>query len=292
MAGIRQLTVRPAACEGARPAGAFVAPAPGGHGPPRYLGSVRRAPAALLVFVTLTLVACGGGGAEDSQRTPAPAPTTQPAPPETTTTTLDHQVFETATALGPSVPVFEAPGQTEPVRTFASPNPIYGGGAIRVFLVRENRGEWLNVWLPARPNGTTGWIRSSDVSLSRHAFRIVVDLAARRLTAYERNDVIFDEPIAVGASATPSTLGTFYTTELIIPQGQPQYGPFAWGLSAYSEVLYDFGGGDGQMGIHGTSDPSSIGRAVSNGCIRLRNDAITRLVELLPVAGVPVEIKA
>ncbi len=248
---------------------------------------------ALTVLLLVVLAACGGGG--------DPAPTAQPGTtsttvetttvPEPTTTTLGYPVYEAATAEVPRVAVYDSPDSPQPSRTFASPNPIYGGGTIRVFLVRENQGDWLNVYLPARPNGSTGWIRKSDVTLSSHSFRMVVQLGARRLQAYDKNDMVFDEPIAVGNSATPSTLGTFYTTELIIPVGQPAYGPYAWGLSAYSEVLYDFGGGDGQMGIHGTNDPSSIGRAVSNGCIRLSNDSITRLVEMLPVAGVPVEIR-
>jgi lipoprotein-anchoring transpeptidase ErfK/SrfK len=69
------------------------------------------------------------------------------------------------------------------------------------------------------------------------------------------------------------------------------YGPYAYPLSGYSEVLFSFGSGDGQMGIHGTNDPSSLGRSVSNGCIRMSNDAITKLARTLPV-GVPVEVKA
>lgn len=247
----------------------------------------------LTVLVLVVLAACGGSG--------DPAPTAQPATtvtteapttvPEPTTTTTAYPVYEAATAEVARVAVYDSPEAAQPSRTFASPNPIYGGGTIRVFLVKENRGDWLNVYLPSRPNGSTGWIKKSDVSLSSHSYRMVVELGSRRLKAYDKTDMIFDEPIAVGNSATPSTLGLFYTTELIVPVGQPQYGPYAWGLSAYSEVLYDFGGGDGQMGIHGTNDPSSIGRAVSNGCIRLSNASITRLVEMLPVAGVPVEIR-
>jgi lipoprotein-anchoring transpeptidase ErfK/SrfK len=95
----------------------------------------------------------------------------------------------------------------------------------------------------------------------------------------------------VGRGTTPTPGGLFYTTELLIPVGQPAYGPYAYGLSGYSDVLYDFAGGDGQFGIHGTNDPSGIGRDVSNGCIRMGNEAITKLAETLPI-GVPVEIKA
>jgi lipoprotein-anchoring transpeptidase ErfK/SrfK len=67
------------------------------------------------------------------------------------------------------------------------------------------------------------------------------------------------------------------------------YGPFALGLSAHSDVLTEFAGGDGQVGIHGTNDPATIGQAVSHGCVRVTNDVITRL-EALVSLGTPVTI--
>jgi lipoprotein-anchoring transpeptidase ErfK/SrfK len=45
------------------------------------------------------------------------------------------------------------------------------------------------------------------------------------------------------------------------------------------------------VGLHGTDQPDSVGRDVSAGCIRMRNDDIEQLVERLPL-GVPVEIIA
>jgi lipoprotein-anchoring transpeptidase ErfK/SrfK len=71
--------------------------------------------------------------------------------------------------------------------------------------------------------------------------------------------------------------------------GEPAgpYGPYALGLSAYSEVLTEFAGGDGQVGIHGTNVPSSIGEAASRGCLRVPNDVVERLARILPL-GTPV----
>ncbi|GAC1657772.1 MAG: hypothetical protein NVS4B3_24660 [Gemmatimonadaceae bacterium] len=40
--------------------------------------------------------------------------------------------------------------------------------------------------------------------------------------------------------------------------------------------------GDG-YGLHGTDDPSSIGRSVSHGCVRLRNEDIETLYRMVPV---------
>lgn len=46
--------------------------------------------------------------------------------------------------------------------------------------------------------------------------------------------------------------------------------------------------GDG-YGIHGTNNPASIGQSVSHGCVRMRNEEIERLYEMVPV-GTPVFI--
>jgi hypothetical protein len=46
--------------------------------------------------------------------------------------------------------------------------------------------------------------------------------------------------------------------------------------------------GDG-YGIHGTDHPESIGRAASHGCVRLRNEDIEKLYDMVPV-GTPVYI--
>jgi len=63
------------------------------------------------------------------------------------------------------------------------------------------------------------------------------------------------------------------------------------GLSGYSEVLEQFGTGDGQIALHGTADLSDLGNQVSNGCVRLDNQAIIGLAETLPL-GTPVTIRA
>ena len=240
----------------------------------------------------LALSACSGGddsakpASQAAPRTTAVQAATEPPP----TTITAYPTFTVATATVPMVEVFDEPGQGEPAHRLENPDSWYG--AERVFLVRETRGDWLNVLVPVRPNESTGWIRSSDVELGRHEYRIVIDVPNRRLTAYSGTDVLVDTPVAVGSPSTPTPGGFFYTTQTVqvLPDQRAAYGPYAFGLSAYSEVLFDFGGGDGQVGIHGTSDVGSIGRNVSNGCIRLPNEEITKLAETLPL-GTPVEIK-
>ncbi|HEV7148765.1 MAG TPA: L,D-transpeptidase, partial [Pedococcus sp.] len=93
---------------------------------------------------------------------------------------------------------------------------------------------------------------------------------------------------ATGTGGTPTPVGSFFLTELLAPTN-PGYGPYAYGLSAFSDVLTSFGGGPGQIGLHGTSEAGSIGHSSSHGCIRLSNADITTLAKILPL-GTPVNI--
>jgi len=178
----------------------------------------------------------------------------------------------------------------------ANPQP---SGAPLVLLVQEQQGEWLKALLPVRANGSTGstgWVHRSEVTLSQHRYQIVVQLGAHRITVFDGTDVLLTEAIGVGTADAPTPGGLYYTTALVEPEDsrgryQPDgpYGPYAYPLSGFSEVLFDFAGGDGRIGIHGTNDPSGLGHDVSHGCIRMSNAGITRLAGILPL-GVPVEV--
>jgi lipoprotein-anchoring transpeptidase ErfK/SrfK len=198
-----------------------------------------------------------------------------------------------AHALVPELAVYDDPGAAVASRVLVHPQP---SGAPLVLLVMEQRAGWLQVLLPVRPNGSTGWIRAEQATLVSHDFRIVIELGAHRITAYQGRAVLLSEPIGVGTRDAPTPGGLYYIKELfqpldangrLYPDGP--YGPYAYGLSGFSEVLFEFGGGDGQFGIHGTNDPSGLGRDVSHGCIRMSNAGITLLAQTLPL-GVPVDI--
>ena len=91
---------------------------------------------------------------------------------------------------------------------------------------------------------------------------------------------------------TPTPFGQYFITELL-KQTNPNglYGPYAFGLSAHSNVLHEFAGGNGEIGIHGTDQPWVIGTSASHGCIRLYNHDILWLSQRLPL-GTPVRISA
>jgi lipoprotein-anchoring transpeptidase ErfK/SrfK len=163
-------------------------------------------------------------------------------------------------------------------------------GVPQVFAVEEKQGDWLKVLLPVRPNGTTGWVKVSDVNVTTDPYRILVELGAHRITVYQNDNAILQEAVAIGAPATPTPPGKYYLRVLIkAPNPRTVYGPYAFGLSAHSEVLDTFNGGDAEVGIHGNNDASVLGKSVTHGCIRMSNDGVTRLSTLLPL-GTPVEI--
>jgi lipoprotein-anchoring transpeptidase ErfK/SrfK len=153
------------------------------------------------------------------------------------------------------------------------------------------RATWYRVQLPIKPNGVTGWVRAHDVKLSPVRTRIVVDLSRRTLTLYRSGRVLLRTTVAVGSSATPTPTGRYYVNQKLIPaDASGPYGPAALGVSAYSTVLTGWVQG-GPIGIHGTNEPWSIGRAVSNGCIRVPNATLERVFRLA-AAGTPVTINA
>jgi lipoprotein-anchoring transpeptidase ErfK/SrfK len=148
---------------------------------------------------------------------------------------------------------------------------------------------WYRVKLPMRPNGMVGYVRPDDVLVQKVRTRIIVDVSARELTFYRADKRVLVTPVAVGSPSTPTPIGRFYVNQRLVPTdpGGP-FGPAALGVSAFSDVLTGWVQG-GPIGIHGTNAPWSIGRAVSNGCIRVPNATLTRLFAGTP-GGTPVII--
>lgn len=191
-----------------------------------------------------------------------------------------------AVVVAAGLEILDSPGG----QTVTTLSPATSFGTVRVLLVEERRGDWVKVRLPVRPNHRSGWIPAADVELEPVDVAVYVDLQARTLSVRSGDELIVRSPVAIGTDENPTPIGTFYVTDkLETPLPGGAYGPYAFGLSGYSETLTEFAGGDGQIGIHGTDDPSSIGQAISHGCVRLPNDVIEELAALLPL-GTPVHI--
>jgi hypothetical protein len=148
---------------------------------------------------------------------------------------------------------------------------------------------WVQIMVPERPNGVTGWVPEDDLG----PFHLVdallyVDQQARKLTLYQNGKVVFTAPVGVGKPSTPTPAGHFWVREKFPIVNDAFYGPFALGTSDYSNTETDWPGG-GIIGIHGTDAPSLIPGNPSHGCVRMRDQDITRLYKMVSV-GTPIII--
>jgi lipoprotein-anchoring transpeptidase ErfK/SrfK len=244
-----------------------------------------------VVLGLLTLVAAGACG-----RSPSAAGDTGTAIVDPAPTSADHNDGTVAppptTSLNARIKAplavrSEPSASAATITTLKATTPF---GSPTTVLVLDERDGWLQVSLPVRPNGATGWVPRDAVEMRANQLAITVDRGQHHLVLTRDGQVELEAPVADGTSENPTPPGAFYVTDIIeTDSAAGAYGPFAFGLSGHSETLSEFGGGDGQLGLHGTNDPKSIGTSVSHGCVRVTNDIITRLVKAVPL-GTPVTV--
>jgi L,D-transpeptidase catalytic domain len=203
-------------------------------------------------------------------------------------------MFYAATVRVPNIVVRQLPDSSAPIAVVLADRN--DNGVAQTLLIRgEQQGpagvRWYRVLLPIRPNGSSGWVRSSDVEVTGINYRLIIHLAAFQLDLFEAGQLQATIPIGVGTDQTPTPGGEYYIKELLQPPDpNTVYGDYVFGLNGFSNVLTSWPQG-GVLGIHGTNDPTrSIGRKISHGCIRLSNHDIDRLASLLPL-GTPVEVE-
>ena len=102
----------------------------------------------------------------------------------------------------------------------------------------------------------TYWI---DVSAKKHQLKL-----------FNGKKLIKTYPVAIGKMLTPTPRGTY---KIITKQPNPG-GPFGVLWMGLSKPHY---------GIHGTNNPSSIGKSVSHGCIRMQNHDVLELSSKVPI---------
>lgn len=195
-----------------------------------------------------------------------------------------------ADAVVPAVQLYSSPGVAwEGTKPFTNPTPQ---GEPLVFLVHEQQGEWLHVQVSARPNGLMAWVRAADVHLRADPYRIVVSLSGHSVTLYRGDTSLLSAPAVVGRPASPTPTGSFFVDAIIpLSYDSGPYGAGAMGVAAFSDVYQTFGGGPGQIAIHGTNEPSLLGQSASHGCVRIANDEWRKITAIVPT-GTPVQINS
>lgn len=259
-------------------------------------GRAVRAGRVVVPFLALSMAAAACKGA-----TPAPSPAETLSPAATVPVAAPSGSASAAPALQPGVtyaavprerylPIYRRPGATDSAFLLDTEN---GTGRLAPLLVVDHRGLrgrlWLQLQLPLRPNGLTGWAIPEDVHLVPRDQEIVVDLSSRILRRIVDGRVTDRLHVGVGMASTPTAVGTFFVwVKVSYADPASPYGPFALGLSGFSPVLSEWPG-EGRMAIHGTSNPYDRGREVSHGCVRVYNPQLLALRDV-PL-GTPVVIR-
>jgi lipoprotein-anchoring transpeptidase ErfK/SrfK len=226
----------------------------------------------------------------------APAASAQPAVGQGCDT-QQRSLREPALAFGAwaegPVRIFTEP-EGKVRRTFRKINPNGLTTVFGVLSVSRDEGcrpKWYRVQLPMRPNGSSGWIKAEEVRLQAVRTRLEIDVSERRLMLFRDGRLVLRTTAGTGTAGTPTPTGSYYVNQRfhMIDASGP-FGPGAIGISAFSPVLTDWAQG-GPIAVHGTNDPSSVGRAASHGCIRIQNDVLRRIL-WATATGSPVLIHA
>jgi lipoprotein-anchoring transpeptidase ErfK/SrfK len=239
---------------------------------------------AIPLAVIAVAVALSGGGGTVGQTSAADGSHFVPAAAAQTSTS--RTTSASTTSARPAAPGLKLPGGsgalvaqlTRSTALRARPHgPMLGRlstktefGSPQVLWVQRRSGHWLGVASPTAGNNRVGWIEASAASLSRVTWQLRVSLSARRLTVLNHGRVAQRYTVAVGAPSAPTPTGHFAVTDRLLT-GTPTgpYGCCILALSATApHAIQDWSGGN-RIAIHSTPETSSIGEAVSHGCMRL-----------------------
>jgi lipoprotein-anchoring transpeptidase ErfK/SrfK len=260
----------------------------------------------VIIGIVLGLAQPGAGASAAStgvNLTPVPAGPSAPAKPRTSPAKPRTSPAKPRTS--PALPVPPGPGAIvavvlHPTTLRASPHgrrlarlttKTQFGSPETALVVRHVPG-WLGVVATQAGNGNLGWIPLSAVSLVRVNWELKVSLRARRLTVVEGGKVRQRYTVAIGQPAAPTPTGRFAVTDRLAT-GDPSgpYGCCILALSARSpHAIQGWNGGD-RIAIHSTPEVSSIGEAVSHGCLRLTLAEGRWLLDHVPL-GTPTLISA
>jgi lipoprotein-anchoring transpeptidase ErfK/SrfK len=138
--------------------------------------------------------------------------------------------------------------------------------------------------------------RNKGALVPQSRLRLEVDLNAKQLTAYDGDQRIATYRVAVGSSQWPTQTGQWEVKQVV---WNPEWIPpkdEAWAEAKDPKAP---GAPDNPLGraqlvydpprtVHGTNEPSSIGKAVSHGSIRMANADIVQLARrVMEMAGAP-----
>ncbi len=113
--------------------------------------------------------------------------------------------------------------------------------------------------------------------------QIIISIADRQLAVIDHGQVLKTYPIAVGARGTPSPDGDFviinHAKDPVYRHGDKEIAPGKDNPLGTRWMGLSLKG----YGIHGTNVQSSVGKAISHGCFRMRKQDVEELYTLVQV---------
>jgi L,D-transpeptidase ErfK/SrfK len=125
---------------------------------------------------------------------------------------------------------------------------------------------------------------TQPAQVQEEATRLLLKRSKRRVYVYQGEKEVASYPVAVGKAGWETPLGAF---EVLTMEKNPIFKSFKTGIVIEPGPDNPLGvrwigiwtDGKTQLGFHGTDQPELIGQAVSHGCIRMRNQDVTKLYE-------------
>jgi len=171
------------------------------------------------------------------------------------------------------LPVYAAPGR----KPFAKVAPKQMNDTW--LPVIDQKEGWTQVLLPSRPNGSIGWLRTAQLVERHTPYLVRVHVGSRRMELLRDGETVGEWSVAVGAPATPTPTGRTFLLGSIVDDAQG-FSPVILPLGTHSDTLDTYGGGPGTVALHGWTDPSVFGKAISHGCVRVPADALEQLTDV------------
>jgi lipoprotein-anchoring transpeptidase ErfK/SrfK len=151
-------------------------------------------------------------------------------------------------------------------------------------------GAWGEVQLPYVWPRTDGWIPLRGLKRETTGVVVSVDLSQHTVRVYQHGQLRYRVAAATGSAWSPTPTGDYVVTDRVPFGSGSALGSFAFGISGIQPRLPAGWSGGNQLAIHGTNDPSSIGRSVSAGCVRVSEWSLAHFEPLLQL-GTPVLIR-
>lgn len=127
--------------------------------------------------------------------------------------------------------------------------------------------------------------KESNTKQDVDEYKILIKRDEKKLYLYKGGKVVSVYPVAVGKPSTPTPSGEFRVIEKVVNPAwtNPENGKTIPSGSPSNPLGVRWMRIGGNYGIHGTNNPSSIGTAASGGCIRMYNEDVVKLFDVVPM---------